>query len=100
MGAGSRVTLLAAAGRPVPRAKQALAAARELARLSGEPLATREWNPTQGRPLAELVAGGQAPDTILVGHVLNELWSGEGQAARRAALLQEARDPGREVVGG
>ncbi|MBK9518619.1 MAG: methyltransferase domain-containing protein [Anaeromyxobacter sp.] len=73
------------------RAKQALAAARELARLSGEPLATREWNPTQGRPLAELVAGGQAPDTILVGHVLNELWSGEGQAARRAALLQEAR---------
>lgn len=72
------------------RARKALEAARELARLAGEPLATREWNPTHGRPLAEL-AGGKAPDTILMGHVLNELWKGPEQAARRAALLEEAR---------
>jgi ribosomal protein RSM22 (predicted rRNA methylase) len=73
------------------RAKQALATARELSRLAGEPLTTREWNPTHGRPLAELVAGGRAPDTILMGHVLNELWKGEGQAEKRAALLEQAR---------
>jgi ribosomal protein RSM22 (predicted rRNA methylase) len=73
------------------RAKQALAAARELARLSGEPLQTREWNPTHGRPLADLAGAGRPPDTILMGHVLNELWKGQDQAARRAALLDEAR---------
>jgi ribosomal protein RSM22 (predicted rRNA methylase) len=73
------------------RSREALAAARELSRLAGEPLATREWNPARGRPLAELAGAGQAPDTILMGHVLNELWRGEGQAARRAALLEEAR---------
>ncbi len=72
------------------RSKQALAAARELSRLSGEPLATRDWNPTQGRPLSELTAGGRAPDAILMGHVLNELWKGEGQAEKRAALLTQA----------
>jgi len=73
------------------RARQALAAARELSRLAGEPLTTREWNPTHGRPLAELTAGGPAPDTILMGHLLNELWKGEGQAEKRAALLEQAR---------
>lgn len=72
------------------RARQALQAARELARLAGEPLATREWNPTHGRPLGELAAG-KPPDTILMGHLLNELWKGEGQAERRAALLEQAR---------
>ncbi len=83
------------------RAKQALAAARELSRLAGEPLQTREWNPTHGRPLAELTAAGKAPDTILMGHVLNELWKGEGQAEKRAALLDQARGllaPGGSLV--
>jgi ribosomal protein RSM22 (predicted rRNA methylase) len=77
------------------RAKGALSAARELARLAGEPLSTREWNPTRGSPLAE-VTGGKAPDVILMGHVLNELWKAatpEGlpaQDERRAALLERA----------
>jgi ribosomal protein RSM22 (predicted rRNA methylase) len=71
------------------RAKQALAAARELARRSGQQLATREWNPTQGRPLSELCAG-RAPDLISLGHVINELWKGEGAEEKRAALLEEA----------
>jgi SAM-dependent methyltransferase len=79
----------AAAVTAADRARQALAAARELARLAGEPLATREWNPTHGRPLAE-VCGGTAPDVVTMGHVLNELWKGEGQDERRAALLEEA----------
>ena len=35
-------------------------------------------------------AGGRAPDAILMGHVLNELWKGEGQAEKRAALLTQA----------
>jgi len=80
------------------RAKGALSAARELARLAhlaGTPLSTREWNPTQGRPLAE-VTGGKAPDLILMGHVLNELWKSptiDGEPAqdeKRAALLERA----------
>jgi SAM-dependent methyltransferase len=71
------------------RAKAALAAARELARLAGEPLGTREWNVTHGRPLDELT-GGRAPDLILMGHVLNELWTGDGQAEKRVALLTQA----------
>ncbi len=81
----------ATAATAADRARSALAAARELSRLSGEPLATREWNPTHGRPLAELVSAGKPPDTILMGHVLNELWKGDGQAEKRAALLDEAR---------
>ncbi len=77
------------------RAKGALTAARELARAAGEPLGTREWNPTHGRPLSE-VTGGQLPDVIMMGHVLNELWKApapEGlpaQDERRAALLEQA----------
>jgi len=71
------------------RAKPALAAARELARLAGQPLSTRPWNPTHPQPLAEL-AGARAPDLITLGHVLNELWKGEGAEERRAALLAEA----------
>jgi SAM-dependent methyltransferase len=73
------------------RARPALSAARELARLAGEPLATREWNPTHGTPLAALTQAGRPPDTILMGHLLNELWKGEGQAEKRAALLEQAR---------
>jgi ribosomal protein RSM22 (predicted rRNA methylase) len=79
----------AASATAADRARHALQAARELSRLAGEPLATREWNPTHGRPLSEL-SSGRPPDVILMGHVLNELWKGEGQAARRAALLEQA----------
>jgi SAM-dependent methyltransferase len=43
------------------RAKQALSAARELARVSGQPLSTQTWNPAQGQPLAALT-GGRPPD--------------------------------------
>jgi ribosomal protein RSM22 (predicted rRNA methylase) len=71
------------------RARQALAAARELARLAGRPLSTREWNPARGTPLAGL-AGSRPPDLIMLGHVVNELWKGDGAEARRAALLREA----------
>ena len=72
------------------RSKQALQAARELSRLAGEPLTTRDWNPAQRQPVAGLT-GGRAPDVILAGHLLNELWKGPEQAAKRAALLEEAR---------
>jgi ribosomal protein RSM22 (predicted rRNA methylase) len=70
------------------RAKQALAAARELARLAGRPLATREWNPSRGQPLAGLA--DRPPDLITLGHVINELWRGEEAEVRRADLLEEA----------
>lgn len=83
------------------RARQALAAARELSRLAGAPLSTREWNPAHATPLADLVGAGVPPDTILMGHVLNELWKGEGQAEKRAALLEQARGllaPGGSLV--
>jgi len=71
------------------RSASALAAARELARAAGEAIATREWNPSRGRPLAELAAGRRF-DLVTLGHVLNELFRGEGADARRAALLEEA----------
>ncbi|HSM92551.1 MAG TPA: small ribosomal subunit Rsm22 family protein [Anaeromyxobacteraceae bacterium] len=71
------------------RSAKALATARELAREAGEPLSTREWNPTRSRPLAELAAG-KRPDVVLMGHALNELFRGEGEDARRADLLEEA----------
>jgi SAM-dependent methyltransferase len=71
------------------RSQKALATARALARAAGEPLGTREWNPTRRTPLAEL-APGKAFDVVLMGHVLNELWNGQDQDARRADLLEEA----------
>jgi SAM-dependent methyltransferase len=74
------------------RSAKALATARELSREAGEPLATREWNPTQGRPLAELVTGRKI-DVVLMGHALNELFRGHGPEvtdARRADLLEQA----------
>jgi SAM-dependent methyltransferase len=71
------------------RSARALAAARALARAAGEPLATREWNPSRGRPLAEL-APGKRHDVVTLGHVLNELFGGPDADARRAALLEEA----------
>ncbi len=71
------------------RSARALAAARDLAARAGEPLATREWNPTRGRPLAEL-ASGRRFDLVTMGHALDELFRGESAAERRAALLLEA----------
>jgi len=71
------------------RSTRALAAARALAAELSEPLATRPWDPTRPGALAQ-VAGGRTFDTITFGHVVNELFAGEGAAARRAALLAEA----------
>jgi SAM-dependent methyltransferase len=82
------------------RSARALAGARRLAEAAGVPLGTREWNPTRGRPLAE-VAGGRRFDLVLLGHVLNELFRGEGATERRAALLAEAVEllrPGGSVL--
>jgi SAM-dependent methyltransferase len=71
------------------RSAKALAAARTLAADAGEPLATREWNPSRGRPLAEL-AGGKRFDLVTMGHVVNELFPGPEGDGRRADLLEEA----------
>ncbi len=71
------------------RSARALAAARTLAADAGEPLATREWNPSRGRPLAEL-AGGRTFDLVTMGHVVNELFPGPEGDGRRADLLEEA----------
>lgn len=82
------------------RSQKALATARALAREAGEGLGTREWNPTRRAPLAELAAG-RPPDVITFGHVVNELFEGEGAEDRRAALLEEALGlvaPGGSVV--
>jgi SAM-dependent methyltransferase len=79
------------------RSARALAAARELAREAGEPLATREWNPSRSaqrgpepKGALERLAGGRRFDLVTFGHVLNELFSGEDADLRRAALLEEA----------
>jgi ribosomal protein RSM22 (predicted rRNA methylase) len=71
------------------RSARALAAATALAREAGEALSVREWNPARGTPLSTL-AGGRTFDLVTLGHVLNELWNGQDQDARRAALLEEA----------
>jgi SAM-dependent methyltransferase len=71
------------------RSSRALASARALACEAGEPLGTREWNPTRPVPLATL-AEGRRFDLVTMGHVLNELWKGQDEDARRAALLEEA----------
>ena len=73
------------------RSPRALAAATALAREAGEALSTREWNPTRSLPLAQLAAGRKF-DLVSMGHVLNELWKGQDEDARRAALLEEALD--------
>ncbi|MGC4000377.1 MAG: small ribosomal subunit Rsm22 family protein [Anaeromyxobacter sp.] len=70
------------------RSQPALASARKLAAAAGEALATREWNPTRPGALAG-VAGGKTFDVVTMGHVLNELWKGQDEDARRAALLEE-----------
>jgi SAM-dependent methyltransferase len=82
------------------RSTRALATARELARLASEGLGTRDWNPSRGRPLAEL-ASGLRPDVVTFGHVVNELFQGDDATERRAALLEEALAlvaPGGSVV--
>jgi ribosomal protein RSM22 (predicted rRNA methylase) len=71
------------------RSARALATARALAAEAGEPLGTREWNPTKPRPLAEL-APGRRFDLVTIGHVVNELFAGPDAEARRADLLEEA----------
>jgi hypothetical protein len=71
------------------RSTRALAAARALARHAGEPLATRDWNPTKSAPLSDL-APGKLFDVITMGHVLNELWKGQDEDLRRADLLERA----------
>ncbi len=73
------------------RSARALAAATALAREAGEPLSVRDWNPTRPASLAQL-AGGRTFDLVAMGHVLNELWNGQDQDSRRAALLEEALD--------
>jgi ribosomal protein RSM22 (predicted rRNA methylase) len=71
------------------RSARALATARGLAAAAGEPLGTREWNPTKPRPLADLVPGRRL-DLVTMGHVVNELFAGPDAEARRADLLEEA----------
>jgi SAM-dependent methyltransferase len=74
------------------RSARAIKAATALAAEAGEPLGTREWNPSHGRPLAQL-APGKKFDVVLMGHALNELFRGHGEAitdGRRADLLEQA----------
>ncbi len=68
------------------RSKSALSLARELATEAEEALATREWDPLKPGKLPE------GPfDLITMGHLLNELYRGDGQAtAKRAAVLEQA----------
>jgi len=82
------------------RSPRALASARALAQAAGEALATRDWNPTRPSSLSGL-AGGQRFDLVTMGHVLNELWRGQDEDRRRAALLEEALElvaPGGSLV--
>jgi SAM-dependent methyltransferase len=82
------------------RSPRALAAARALAAEAGLQLTTRPWDPARGGDLGALAAGRRF-DAVCLGHVLNEILSGEGEAERRAALLEEAcrlLAPGGSVV--
>jgi SAM-dependent methyltransferase len=79
------------------RSARALATARALAREAGEPLGTREWNPSRSaqrtapeRSGLAQAAGGRRFDVVTMGHVVNELFHGDDADARRAALLEEA----------
>lgn len=71
------------------RSTRALAVARTLAVEAGEPIAVREWDPQRRGDLAGL-SRGRSFDLVTLGHVVNELFQGEGAAVRRAALLEEA----------
>jgi SAM-dependent methyltransferase len=71
---GARRVLALDSGRP------ALAAAAALARARGFPLETRIWNAEKdGAP------PGRGYDLIVLGHLLNELWPGAGDAVERRA---------------
>jgi ribosomal protein RSM22 (predicted rRNA methylase) len=77
------------------RSARALAIARELASAAGEPLSTRTWDPERGAArapgaLAGEGRGGRGLDLVTLGHVVNELFRGEGSSERRAALLEDA----------
>jgi ribosomal protein RSM22 (predicted rRNA methylase) len=69
------------------RSPRALEAARALAAASGEPLATRRWDPAKG-DLPAAAAGGRAFDAVILGHLVNELFAGDVE--RRTALLEQA----------
>ena len=71
------------------RSARALEVARALAAEAGEPVATRAWDPERG-PGLDAVAGGRRFDAVTLGHVVNEVLRGDGAAARRAALIEEA----------
>lgn len=82
------------------RSERALAAARSLAEAAGKKLATRHWDGARGQPLSGL-AGAARPDAVTLGHVLNELGTGEAALEARAALLGDAARlvaPGGSVV--
>ena len=70
------------------RSTRALAVARTLAVEAGEPIAVREWDPQRRGDLAGL-SRGRSFDLVTLGHVVNEIFQGEGAAVRRAALLEE-----------
>ncbi len=66
------------------RSPAALKLMRELAAEAGEAMATRPWNAMGGEPLPE------GPyDLVTMGHMLNELWKGQPDAARRRAGVVE-----------
>lgn len=68
------------------RSPAALAHVRALAAEAGEGIATRSWSAAGNAPLPE----GRF-DLLTIGHMLNELWTGAGDAhTRRAALLERA----------
>jgi len=71
------------------RSARALATVRTLANETRLHVAARDWNPTKQRPLSEL-AGGRRFEVVILGHLLNELFQGGDEVARRAALLEEA----------
>ena len=82
----------AASALALDRVPQALALARGLAQGGNHALATEPWDESRALP-------GRRFDTILAGHVLNELYAGDRE--KRAALVEEllARlQPGGRVI--
>ena len=71
------------------RSTRALAVARTLAVEAGEPIAVREWDPQRRGDLAGL-SHGRSFELVTLGHVVNELFQGQGASTRRAALLEDA----------
>ncbi len=71
------------------RSARALGTARALAAAAGEPLGTREWNPSRRRPLVEVFPGRRF-DLVTLGHLVNELFRGDRADEARASLVEEA----------